>query len=188
MLVDGDHLGVLVAEAKLQRAVLNRLKPRGMTEQIAKCRVIRGRHGRKHVPHRRQLRLNEGNAREHLERRIEVVAAHALEHTVEFVQKKPQPQLRGLMHDDEHHLVVLIGQRLLRIQQLRKLQIVAVGQRFTEIPVNGLIGEVDLLALLVGRVAHGSDEIGAQLSPNTQEGTRRQPSSSSASRRACSGQ
>ena len=40
------------------------------------------------------------------------------------------------MHDDEHHLVVLGGERLLRIEQLVELQILAVGERGAQVPVD----------------------------------------------------
>ncbi len=33
------------------------------------------------------------------------------------------------MDDDEHHLIVLVRQRLLRVENLIELQILAVGQR-----------------------------------------------------------
>ena len=110
-LVHGDHLGVLVAEEELEQPVLQRLESRRAPERIAERRVLERRHGREHVPHGDQLRLHARDARQHLERRIEIVAPHAGERRGELVQHEPHPQLRHLVHDDEQHLVVLARQR-----------------------------------------------------------------------------
>src|SRR6185437_908923 len=122
------------------------------------------------------------DARQHLEGGIEVVPPDAFEHAPELVQHEAHPELGGLVHDDEHHLVVLEGQRLLRFEHLVEMQVLAVGERGAEIPVNRLAGEVDPLGLVVTLRAHGTS------SPKTQSGTRRQPSSSSLSRLRYSGQ
>src|SRR6185437_1894744 len=98
------------------------------------------------------------------------------EYAPELVQHQAHPQLRGLVHDDEQHLVVLEGERLLRIEELVEVQVLAVGERGAEIPVDRLAGEVHPLGLVVALRAHDAS------SPNTQSGTRRQPSSSSLSR------
>src|SRR6185312_3422296 len=84
--------------------------------------------------------------------------------------------------DDEHHLVVLEGERLLRIEHLVEVQVLAVGERGAEVPVNALAGEVHPLGLVIALGAHRDS------SPKTQSGTRRQPSSSSLSRLRYSGQ
>ena len=83
------------------------------------------------------------------------------------------------MHDDEEHLVVLAGQRLLRAKHLVEVQVLAVTQRFAEVPVNALALELDVgperglagSAAVVARFGHGK----------TQAGTCRQPCSSSTS-------
>ncbi len=83
------------------------------------------------------------------------------------------------MHHDEQHLVVLAGQRLLRAEHLVEVQVLAIAQRFAEVPVNALALELDVSAerrlarsaVIVARLAHGK----------TQAGTCRQPCSSSTS-------
>jgi hypothetical protein len=122
------------------------------------------------------LGLYPRDARQHLEGGVEIVAPHTLEHAAELVQHQAHPQLRGLVHDDEHHLVVLEGERLLRVEHLVEMQVLAVGERGAELPVNGLAGEVHPLGFVVALRAHGTS------SPKTHSGTRRQPSSNSLSR------
>ena len=48
--------------------------------------------------------------------RIEIIAADTLQRRRQLVQHEPHPQLRGLVHDDEHRLVVLERERLLGIE------------------------------------------------------------------------
>jgi len=154
-LVYGEHLGVLVAEQELQQAVLQGLEARGASQRVAKRRVLERRHGRQHVPHRDQLRLGARDARQHLQRRIEVVASHALQRRGQLVQHEAHPQLRHLVHDDEQHLVVLARQRLLRGEELLQLQVFAVGHRGTEVPVHRLVGELHALGFVVATGRHG---------------------------------
>ena len=109
-----------------------------------------------------------------------LIAAHALDDGVQFVQHQPNPQFRYLVHDDEQHLIVLARQRLLRIQQPVEPKILAIGERTAQVPVHALVGQIDLrrcIGRLRGRAAH----------LNIQEGTRRQPCSSSRSRAFQSG-
>src|SRR5215813_8019117 len=46
------------------------------------------------------------------------------------------------MHQNEHHLVVLARDRLLRREELLELQILAVGDGGAEIPVHRLVGKL----------------------------------------------
>src|SRR5215510_10517775 len=52
------------------------------------------------------------------------------DHSVEFVEQLLEPELVGLMDDDEEHLVVMLWLRLrmLETDQLRHAQVCAVGQ------------------------------------------------------------
>ncbi len=60
--------------------------------------------------------------------------------------------------------------------QLDKLLVLAVGQRGAQLPVNGFVGKIDPFGFVVWS-RHGDCS-----SPNTHDGTRRQPSRSSRSR------
>jgi len=59
------------------------------------------------------------------------------------VHAQLHPQLGGLVHHDEPHLVVLAGQRRLRPEYLVELQVFAIARRFAEVPVNALARELD---------------------------------------------
>ena len=50
------------------------------------------------------------------------------------------------MHHDEQHLVVLAGQRPLRTEHLIEVEVLAIAQRFAEVPVNALALELDVRA------------------------------------------
>ncbi len=51
----------------------------------------------------------------------------------QLVQHQLHPQFGRLVDDDEQHLVMLIGDRLLAIEELTEAQIVAIAHRRAEI-------------------------------------------------------
>ena len=57
---------------------------------------------------------------------VEVAGAEVAADLLQFVQQQLEPQLVGLVDDDEEHLVVFrrLGPRLLQCQQLVEVQIV----------------------------------------------------------------
>ena len=120
---DIEHHCALVAQQKFDRPVLCRLEPRGMSENRAKRSVLGRRQGFEHRPLLEKLLLDELNARQYLEARIELVDAHESYSGLELVDHELHPKLRRLMLDDEQHLVVprrrvrSAGERLLRCQQ-----------------------------------------------------------------------
>ena len=99
------------------------LETRRSAERIPERRVFERRERRQHAPRAQQLFLQPRNTRQHLERRVEILAAHALEHVVELVQEQPHPKLGDLVDDDEQHLVLLDGVGLLRVEQFVELQV-----------------------------------------------------------------
>jgi hypothetical protein len=66
---------------------------------------------------------------------------HAVASRGQLVQALLEPQLADLVHRDEQQLVVRVGPELLLVQQLREVQVAAVGQ------ASALLAELD--------VAHG---------------------------------
>ena len=170
-LVDRDDVAILVAELEFEQAVLQRLEPGRAAERVPERGVFERRQRRQHAPGAEQLFLQARDARQHLERRIEIVAAHAFEHVVELVQEQAHPQLRHLVHDDEQHLVLLDGVRLLRVEQFVELQVFAVGLRGAEVPVHAFVLEIDALFFVI--VLSSSEK--------TQRGTWRHPCTSSRS-------
>ena len=101
-------------------------------------------------------------------------------HAIEFVEQLLEPQLVHLMNDDEQHLVVVIGQRMLRTQQFVQIEILRITEVFAQIPMDLLVGEIDEALGPRREALHG------QLL-NTQAGTVRHPASNSRSRRRYSG-
>ena len=63
-----------------------------------------------------QLALHLLDAREHLQRRVDVVDAQARDRFAQLVDDQLHPELGDLMLNDEQHLVVMrrIAERLLR--------------------------------------------------------------------------
>ncbi len=46
------------------------------------------------------------------------------------------------MDDDEQHLVVLVGQRMLSIQQFVEIEVLRVAQRLAEVPMDLLVAQI----------------------------------------------
>ena len=135
VLVRREHRLLLVAERELDQPVLRGLKAGRASEGIAEARIIARRHGGEHVPRLDQLRLNSADTRQVLERGCEIVRHDQATRRIELVQRQLHPQLGGLVDDDEQHLVVRIGARLLRAEQRVELEIVAVAHCAGEIGV-----------------------------------------------------
>ena len=66
----------------------------------------------------------------------EPVGAHERHRAVELVEQQLDPQLAGVVLDDEQHLVVDVGDRPLRREQLVELQVVAVAASLGELDVD----------------------------------------------------
>ena len=101
---------------------------------------------------------NARHARQHLERRLQVVVANVVARRGELVDGELHPQLGSLVLDDEHHLVVVARARLLRPEELVQVQVIAVAHR---------AGEIESRALGIRCVGHGGpwQEAVAQSSP-----------------------
>jgi hypothetical protein len=54
------------------------------------------------------------------------------------------------MDHDEQHLIVLVGQRVLRIEKLIEIEILPIAQRVPQIPIDLLVAQVD--ERLAGRI------------------------------------
>jgi len=143
-----EHARVLVAEQELDGAELERLQARGRPERVAEFGILRGRERLQHRPLFEQLALDLLHARQDLEAGAEPVGAHMHDRGAQFVDHELHPQLRSLVLDDEHHLVVMRrrGSRQLRRQETLEAQVAAVG---------GIGGELGDDAGVVDRVGHG---------------------------------
>ena len=123
-------------------------KPDGVAERAAERRVLGGRQRGEHVPRLVELGHDARDAREHLERRLQVVAADVVARRGELVDHELHPQLGRLVLDDEEHLVVVARERALRAEDLVEVKVVAVAHG---------AGEVQARAVGVRGSRHGMD-------------------------------
>ena len=107
-------------------------------------RVLRRREGLEHRPLLEQLALHLLDPRQDLEAGRQAVGLDVRDRRGQLVEQKLHPELRGLVLDDEQHLVVVRRARSLRREQPRQLEVAAVG---------GLCGELGDVAGVVLR--HG---------------------------------
>ena len=128
--VNADHRGVLVADQKLDHAVLPGLQAGGLPQRSAKLGIFAGRHGAKHIPGRVELLEDARYPRQCLEGRLQIVRGDQPAGGVELVNRELHPQLRRLVLNDEQHLVVGGGERPLRLQDPVELEIAGIGYLF----------------------------------------------------------
>jgi hypothetical protein len=121
--VNLGHRGILVADKKLDRAILPGLKARRLPKQSTKLRVLAGRHRAKHIPSRVELLEDPGYPRQCLESRLQVVSCNQPAGGTQFVDRKLHPKLRRLMLDDEQHLIMRSRERPLCLQNPVELEI-----------------------------------------------------------------
>jgi hypothetical protein len=131
-----ERVRVLVPEDELERAVLVALEAARLAERVAKLHVLAGRHRLEDGPLLEQHPLDVRDAREDLERLREPVGAHQRRRAVELVEQELDPQLAGVVLDDEQHLVVHRGYGSLRGEQLVEVQVVAVRPALVELDVD----------------------------------------------------
>ena len=100
--------------------------------------VFGRRHGGQHVPGVHQLVHDARHPRQHLEGGRQFAAAEVAAHGVQFVQHQFQPQLAGLVLDDEQQLVVIGRAGVLGVQDLVQAQVIAIAHRFGEIELGAV--------------------------------------------------
>ena len=142
MLVRLQHRKVAVADSIFDQPVLPGLEARGLAQVVAEPRVFRRRHGPQHVPGGIELFEDARHARQHLQRLGGVVFRDHAPCSLNLVERELHPQFRGLVLDDEQHLVMGLGQRLLRRQDMVDLQIVAIGHALPEIGLGAVFGRI----------------------------------------------
>jgi hypothetical protein len=90
--------------------------------------IVGGGKRREHVPGLDQLRLDARDAREHLERRLEIVGDDLRPRCAQLVYDQLEPQLGRLMDHNEHQLIVAVGHRPLAGKQIVERQVPAIAQ------------------------------------------------------------
>src|SRR5437588_6769428 len=86
-----EHRSALVAEQKLDRAILRGLESRRRAERWTKSFVLGRRQRLEHRPLLEQLLLNELDACENFEARLECVGAHGVASRLELVDYEIHP-------------------------------------------------------------------------------------------------
>ena len=104
-----EHPGVLVAERELDGPVLRGLEAARVAQHAAELHVLGRRERREHRPLLGERALDVLDARDALQRGCELVVAQQPARGRQLVQHQLQPQLRGLVLDDEQQLVVVLG-------------------------------------------------------------------------------
>src|SRR5438876_7064499 len=127
----GKRRRAFVSEHKLNFPKLHRLKSRCGLEPIAETRERRRRHRLENVHLRHQHLHNCPYPLERMNRPEGIARGEISPYFLELMEQLLEPQLVGLMNDDEEHLVVLGGRGtwLLKREQLLKIEIACVSQR-----------------------------------------------------------
>ena len=136
---DGKHRPVLVAQQELHGPVLPGLEPRSPSQMVAEPDVLTGGQRGQHRPLLGQGLLDVLDACDAFERGLQLVLSDESSGVEEFMDDEPEPQLRGLMLDDEQHLVVVLG------------------------PADGVLGTEQPVEVEVGPVGHGLFEVRVDL-------------------------
>ncbi len=147
-----EHVGVLVAEQEFELAVLQRLESGRRAQHRPEFHVLRRRQRLQHAPLLEQLALHLLDAREHLQRRVDVVRAQARDRFAQLMDDQLHPELGDLVLDDEQDLVVMrrIAQRLLLREQRVEAKVAAVRNAVAQVKLDALLERTQVF-----RIGHG---------------------------------
>ena len=154
-----QHGQIAIADRIFDQPVLPRLKARRLAQTVAKGGVVRGRHRAQHVPGVVQLFKDPADPGQHLERLGRAVRGNRVARGVQLMQRKAHPELRGLVLNDEQHLIMRARQQALGVENTVDLQIVAIGhaavERHLSTLAGGVIGGHETLRRCEGKGASG---------------------------------
>ena len=128
-----EHRRVLVAQREFNTTVLGTLETTGVGEVRANRAVFRRRHGRQYIPGMHQLFHDFAHPRQHFECRAQLVTGDIGNGFAQLMQHQFHPQLGSLMLDDEQHLVMVGRARMLGVQNVVQVQVVAITHRLAEV-------------------------------------------------------
>ena len=116
---------ILDPELELQFAKLGGLKARRCPQHVAESHVVDRGKRRQNIPRQGHYRLYPADPRHRLVSRGKTILVHKRDREIELVEHLLQPQLLGLVDDDEKHFIVEVRQRLLGAEKLVYLTDVA---------------------------------------------------------------
>src|SRR5690606_25668437 len=136
-----QHLGVLVAEQELDGTVLPGLEAGAGRQEGPELGVLAGGQRGQDRPLLGEHDLDVLHAGDPLERRLGLVGPDQLPRRAQLVQHQLEPQLGGLVLDDEEHLVVPHRHRprVLRGQHPSQVEVLPVGQVAGKVPLDPLL-------------------------------------------------
>src|SRR5687768_10738698 len=136
-----QHLPVFVAQDEFHGAVLAGLESGGVPEEAPELRILRGRQRGQHGPLFGEGLLDVLDAGDALQGRTQIVCAEVGGGAAQLVQHQLEPELGGLVLDDEQHLVMVFrcADGLLRAQQRGQLKVRPVTHPGTEITDDPLV-------------------------------------------------
>ncbi len=124
------------AQLRLDQTELEALEARSGDQEVAKVQEVQGGHGLEHPQLVDEQLLDLGHARKAAQGHSDAALVHRVvaeegQHRVELVQDLLEPELVGLVHHDEQHLVVggpAVGEALGRLarEELIELQVLRV--------------------------------------------------------------
>ena len=142
-LEDLQHPLVLVAEDELDGPVLVGLEAGRVAEHAPELRVLAGRQCREDRPLVGDGAEDVLDPGQRLAGAADVVGVETAPDGAQFVQRQLQPQLRGLVLDDEERLVVVVADRALRGQQRVQRQVTAVVHPRAEVRLHTVLDGAD---------------------------------------------
>lgn len=149
------HLLVLAAQQELHHAVLVALQSARGAQDMPELDVLAGGQRREHAPLVEELRLDVLDARQDLERGLQLVRRDQPLGFLQLVHHQLEPELAGLVLDDKEHLIMMdrIRERLLRGEQLIEREIRGVIQLLAQVCDHPLAGGLFRIGVWAGHAA-----------------------------------
>ena len=135
---DREHGPILVAEQELHGPVLPGLEAGGTSELVAEPDIFARRQSGEDRPLLGQGLLDVFDPGDALERGLQLIGGDEAPGVEEFVDDEPEPQLRGLVLDDEEQLIVVFGTAdwMLGAEETVEVEIRPVCHRLLEVGVD----------------------------------------------------
>src|SRR5258708_4889459 len=124
----GEIFGFLQAGQELDLTELHRLEAAGRRKLRAKSEEILRRHRLQDIDLLDEKLFDDVDALQVVERKEHVVGIDSVARGLQLEEHDLEPQLVDLVGDDEKQLVMLGAQPVLKLEELRHLEVCAVGE------------------------------------------------------------